>query len=444
MALVAIVGKPNVGKSSLFNRVIGRRKAIESDEAGTTRDLIFEIYQGKQLEIDLVDTGGISFEEGKNFEHDIKKQAEIAINGADTILFCVDVKDGVSQSDFEVANFLRRKTDPEKVFLIATKADFGIDDNQLAEIYSLGFDGEKIFTVSAAHNKGIKKMISSIEKNFLDRGFQDKQRDSEKGVQIALLGKPNAGKSSLLNAFLREEKLIVSDIPGTTIDNVDFEIKHEGEVFTMIDTAGIRRRKKSEKGLETLSVLKSISALDRSDVALLLIDSQLGATHQDQVILNYILKKKTGVIIVVNKWDEDEGGRFDATEDEKEDARKAFLRHLQSKFGFAKWASVVFVSAKTKKNVTKIFELAKNIYEERQKKIKTNILNQFLREACSKYSFPIKITFVQQVDICPPKFLFYCNNPDDMHFSAKRYMENRLRDAFGFNGTPIVMEFKQK
>lgn len=451
MPLVAIVGKANVGKSTLFNRIAGERRAVESPTPGTTRDRVFASYQGKELEITFVDTGGISFGKG-TFDQEIIKQAEIAVSDADLILFCLDLKDELSEADKEVAHFLRRKTAKEKVFLVGTKADKPPTTDKLAEFYALGFAEAEMFFVSAIHNAGVGDLLRAVEANLLRRGFTPKTKtEDQKEIALALLGRPNVGKSSLVNSFLQSDQLIVSDIPGTTIDSVDYEVKHEGQTFRLIDTAGVRRRKNREKGIEEFSALRSFKALERANIALLLIDAERGAVHQDQAILEQILEKKTGVIIVVNKWDEEAGGRFAQSEDEKEAARDAFLHHLQAKFSFAPWISVVFVSAVTRKNITKIFTVAQEIHAARHQRIKTAVLNDFLAEVLAKYSLkargnglPPKVKFCQQVDTNPPHFLFFTNKPDDVHFSSRRYLENRLRETFGFNGTPIVIEFRQK
>ncbi len=452
MALIAIVGKPNTGKSTLFNRIAGKRKAVESKIPGTTRDRIFFDYQGDKLEMTFVDTGGISFGDA-DFENEIKKQAEIAIADADIILFSIDSKEGCTVADQEVAQILRKKVDKNKIFLVATKADKPLLEEEKIEFLSLGFDEENTFFVSAFHNVGIKKLLNKIEKNLLKRGFtppEKKEKTTE--ATLALIGKPNTGKSSLVNAFLNEEKLIVSNIPGTTIDSVDFNIAFENKNYTIIDTAGIRKRKKIKKGIESFSILRSFEALKRADIALLVIDATEGATHQEQAIINEVLQSKTGLIIVVNKWDQKEGGKF-ATEEDKEEARKRMLAQLRHKFAFISWASVVFVSAKERKNLTRIFLLADEIQKERQKKIPTPVLNQFLEEIMSRYSLKGRgrggkrvsnIKFCKQVGVSPPHFVFFLNNPEAIHFSSKRYIENRLRETFGFVGTPVVLEFKQK
>lgn len=452
-AVVAIVGKPNVGKSTLFNRIVRKRLAIESKVSGTTRDRISAQYTGKNLNITFVDTGGITFDKTlDNIEQEVQKQSNMALNEADLILFCVDTKTLPTQLDYEIAQNLRKKSKEKRlpIFFVGTKCDRVLDDSEKANYYDFGFDENETFFISAFHNFAVDNLLNAVEEKLTSLGFTQTEKCDDDKISIAILGKPNSGKSSLVNAFLNENKLIVSDIPGTTRDSVNFEVKFHEKMFELIDTAGIRRRSNRERGIEEYSVMRSLKALENADVAVLLIDSTEGASHQDQIIMSQIIEAKTGLIIAVNKWDEQKNGRFALSEDEKEEARDKFINHLRSKFPFVPWAPVVFVSALEKRNLTKIFELSEKIKEERKKEIPTPLMNQFLQELFMKHplrgkgNITPKVKFGRQKDINPPHFLFFINDPDCVHFSSRRFLENKLRSTFGFEGTSIVLEFRQK
>lgn len=443
--IVTIVGKPNVGKSTFFNRMVGARKAIISDVAGTTRDRIFEKVEHSELDFFLVDTGGLEFGKTKNtIEDDMQSQAKIAIGDSDLILFMVAGKEPLTKEDFRAAELLRKKAGQKPLQLVVTKCDNPLDQSELAELYSLGL-GEPM-AISAIHNTGVDQLVKEIIKRLKERHFLTKNTKEYREVakfdkshlNVALTGKPNVGKSSIINALLNQEKLIVSDIPGTTRDATDSVVKHKGREYNFIDTAGLRRRGKIEKGIEKYSVLRTFSAIERCDVALLVIDSSKPITHQDQTIATGILNAHKGLIIVANKWDK------------TEDSQKEFTLKLRRKFSFLPWAPVVFTSAITKKNLGKIFEQLQVIEKEREKRITTSKLNHYIERVVENHkptgtkSIRPKIFYVTQADTKPPHFVFFVNKKKYFHFSYLRYLENKLREEFGFTGTPIVMEYQEK
>ena len=450
MPSVAIIGKTNVGKSTLFNRFLKSRKAIESEVAGTTRDKIFGEVKGKKLTMTFIDTGGIMKAENE-IEEKIYHQALLAIEEADLILFCVSFKEGLSWEDKEVFTLLRKKNKTQKpIFLVVTKCDRPLNDSEKIEFLTFPVKEEEIFFVSALTKFGLEYLQEKIEQNLLQRGFSNSLSKNQKKIYLTILGKPNVGKSSLINSILKQEKLIVSDMAGTTIDCIDSEVKFQKKDFVLIDTAGIRRSKSIQRGIEYFSVLRSLRSLQRSDIALFLIDPLEGISRQDQFILRQILEQKKGLILAINKWDQYKNGRFFKQEDSKEEARKKFLGHLREKLPFIPWAPVIFVSAQEKKNLNKIFSLAEEIAEVRQKRIKTSIFNDFLQEILSKHSLKgrikktnPKVKFGTQVSVCPPHFIIFSSEGDNIHFSSKRFIENQLRQTFDFTGTGIILEFRQ-
>ena len=459
MALVAIVGKPNVGKSTLFNRIAKRRKAIESEIPGTTRDRIFTSWQGKSLKIDFCDTGGISFGQN-NLEREILAQAQMAVQSADTILFCIDGREGFTQLDRDIANLLRKHSAGKTIFSVVTKCDRQLDAGERSEFLQENV-GRESFFISVAQNAGVAQMLERVEADFLARGFANKMESGE-CISVAIMGQPNAGKSSLINAFLREEKLLTSPQAGTTRDSVDLQLRFEKQDFTLIDTAGIRRRKKREKGLETFSVLRAFRAAREADVCVLLIDSVQGPSAQDQKILAEILQCHPGLILAASKWDRFPGGKFPGEESqnvengtetavEKVEARESFLRLMRHKFPFVPWARVVFCSSFDRKNLHVVLRVAKEIFQERQKRVSTGVLNNFLQKLFANFSLrskrgkiPPKIKFGVQAETSPPRFVFFTSKPDEIHFSSKRFLENRLRQTFGFLGTALEIKFQNK
>ena len=438
-ALIAIVGRPNVGKSTLFNRLIGKRLAVISTVAGTTRDRIYHEFEIDKYEVTLVDTGGLEYGKKVSIEADIKSQAELAIEEADIIYFVLDASSEPNVDDYAAAEILRKSKKP--VILIANKYDHKDAEEKMIEFFKFGF-GESI-GVSAIHNTGIDNLLDSTSKELKKLGFKKKTKTSKKEseeIKISFLGKPNVGKSSLVNALLGEDRVIVSDIPGTTRDTTNTHIEFDETKFSLIDTAGLKRRSKIKKGIEKFSSLRCFHALDNSDIALLVIDFGEDISKQDMHIAEFILDAKKGVIIVVNKVD---------LAKSQED-RDNFTRMVQRKFTFMPWAPLLFVSALQKKNIEQIFVLAKQIMEQRKKRISTGELNNFIKKIIYKHvptgtkNIRPKILYVSQTDINPPEFVFFVNQANAFHFSYRRYLENELRKAYGFDGTAINFHFRSR
>jgi GTP-binding protein len=435
--IVAIVGRPNVGKSTLFNRLVGERQAIVEDQPGTTRDRVYGTTDWAGVEFTVVDTAGLQDEEeiASSSLVEIAKwttqQARQAIEEADVILFMVDAKHGITAGDYEVADLLRRADKP--TILVANKAESSERREGAVEFYNLGL-GEP-YTISAYHGTGTGDLLDRI----VDSLPEVEEEPETEGPNIAIVGRPNVGKSRLLNALLGQERAIVSDVPGTTRDTLDTQLIWAGQPLTLIDTAGIRRRGRIEQGIERYSVIRAMRAIDRSDVVLLLIDATEDFTAQDLHIAGYIEEQKKGIVVVVNKWDLVE--KDAKTMDEyREKARR--------ELAFIPYASVLFISAKFGQRVHQVLETALKVVEERQKRVSTSVLNKVLRNAVAKHPPPskpgkwIKFYYATQVDVSPPTFVFFCNDPAGIHFSYRRYLENELREACGFDGTPIRMSFR--
>ncbi|MBD3361157.1 ribosome biogenesis GTPase Der [Candidatus Peregrinibacteria bacterium] len=435
---VAIVGKPNVGKSTLFNSIIGKRHAVIAEEAGTTRDRVSQKTEMNGYEVILVDTGGIFYGKKKDIESDIQAQAKTAINEADIILFVVDISKNLTVDDFTAANILRKSK--KNIILVGNKSDNPEIEKNIFNIYELGF--EKPIPVSAIHKTGIDKVKKEIIKKFDELKINKRKKEiPENLINICILGKPNAGKSSLVNAFIGSEKVIVSETPGTTRDVTDTEISYDNEKFNLIDTAGLRKRGKRSRGIEKFSTLRALNSLERSDIVVLLIDAGEGITKQDTHIAQQVLETEKGLIIVVNKID---------LFKEKEKMRNNIISSLMRKFSFLSWAPVVFVSAKNKKNIFQIFKIAEKIINERKKRIQTSELNDFLQKitqkhlpASSKIKKP-KFMYGSQVDTDPPKFLLFFKNAKNLHFTYPRFIENEIRKKYGFEGTAISIKIKEK
>lgn len=432
---IAIIGRPNVGKSTLFNRLIGKRYAITSSVAGTTRDRIYHETDIGTYRTILVDTGGMDFEKKHDIEADVQTQAKIAVDAADIIYFVMDATEPLTRSDFDCAQYLRKSKKP--IVVVAHKADRKKIDEFLPELYELGL-GEAT-PISSIHNFGISELEKATEKILKKLKWKKERPQKREIVQIAIVGKPNVGKSSLVNAILNEPRLIVSEKPGTTIDATDTPLRFQDNDFVLIDTAGLRRRGKVGKGIERFGVLRALQAISRSDITCLIIDGSSGIANQDLHVSEYILDAGKGLIIVVNKYD---------LMDEPEKDRKKFLAELQYRMNYIPWAPVLFVSALTKKNIFRIFELSKNISEERAKKIADAYFKVFTKTTTlahppTRSGQKIIISKGAQTDICPPTFTFSANKPDLIHFSYRRYLENEIRRKFGFFGTAIKLEFKK-
>lgn len=430
---IAIIGRPNVGKSTLFNRLIGKRYAITSRVPGTTRDRIYhEADIGKYRAI-IVDTGGMEFEKKHDIEADVQAQAKIAVSEADLIYFVVDATEPITKSDLDAAQYLRKAKKP--VILISHKADNKKSEMHADEIYELGF-GEGIH-VSSIHNFGIPELEAATEK-LLKKGVWKKERiQKNRATAIAIVGKPNVGKSSLVNALLGSPRLIVSEKPGTTIDATDTSLRLNDREFILIDTAGLRRRGSVRKGLEKLGTFRALRAITRCDVACLVIDWNDGLSNQDLHVSEYVLDAGKGLIVVVNKCD--------LMEDPQKN-QGDFLRLLHYRMSYAPWAPVLFVSVLKRKNIFRILESSVSIAEERKKKISDAIFHTFTKAAVlghppSQRGRRVDIFRGEQTAVCPPTFTFRTNQPDLIHFSYRRYLENEIRRKFGFFGTAIKLEF---
>ncbi|MEZ4505921.1 MAG: ribosome biogenesis GTPase Der [Thermomicrobiales bacterium] len=436
--IVAIVGRPNVGKSALFNRLIGERVAIVEDEPGTTRDRVYGTTDWRGLEFTLVDTGGLQDEEEieassvAEIARRTRDQARSAISEADVIVFMVDSKNGLTSGDYEVADLLRRTDKP--TILGANKADNLERRDSVFEFYELGL-GEPI-ALSALHGTGTGDLLDAIVEAL---PHSDEDEIEFEGPNIAIVGRPNVGKSRLVNALLGQERAIVSDVPGTTRDSLDTHLEWNGSPVTLIDTAGIRRRGRVETGIEQYSVLRSMRAIDRSDVVLMVVDATEPFTAQDLHIAGYVEEQKKGIVVVVNKWDLIEKDTY--TMDE-------YHALAAKELVFVPYAPIAFISAKYGQRVHQVLDLALEVVKERKKRIPTAALNKMLREAVanhppsSKSGKPIKFYYGTQVDIEPPTFVFFCSDPKAIHFSYRRYIENQLREQFSFTGTPIRISFR--
>jgi GTPase len=461
-AVVAIVGRPNVGKSTLFNRFVGKRKAIESDIPGTTRDRLYSAALLDGFSALVVDTGGIELGKTEDdIEANVQEQSKVAIDGADVILFMVDVRQELTSEDFHAAELLRKSKKP--VILVANKCDNPSFEEYVFNFYELGF-GEPI-AITASHSYGLDKLESRVGDELKALDFErepveevDEWSDGaevvdpdglgssggiNERIKIAFLGRPNAGKSTMVNALLGKDAVVVSDVPGTTRDASEIDFEYEDAKFTLIDTAGLRRRGKIEKGLEKYSVLRTMQAVEEADICVLMLDFIDGIVSQDCHVSQYILEQRKGLILVVNKIDLEDGP-------ERDDLENFFIRNLKSKMAYLPWAPVVFSSALKRKNVFAILDLAKEVARERAKEISREDLAVWLEMALAKH--PPKgargkrrfdVRSVEQVGTRPPKFVFYCEWPEYMHFSYARYLENELRAQFGFNGVAIKLVFKK-
>ena len=440
--IVAIVGRPNVGKSTLFNKLVGERRAIVEDLPGTTRDRLYGTTEWSGHFFTLVDTAGILPGEEQDVSASMaqivrgtRAQAQLAIDEADLIVFVVDVKEGITAADEEVAEILRRTEKP--VVLGANKADSMERVLNAVEFYELGL-GDPI-PVSAYHGTGTGDLLDAIVAELPD---PVEAEESEYAVKIAIVGRPNVGKSSLLNKLLGVERVVVSDIPGTTRDTIDTVVDYLGNQILLIDTAGIRRSGKVERGIEKYSVLRALRAIERADVALLLVDATEGVTAQDTHIAGMVLEAHKGIAILVNKWDaiEKTNETFDA-----------FTDAVRASFHFVPYAPLLFISALTGQRVTHALELALEINSARKTRISTSKLNALLRDAVREHpptsihkGAHLRLFYATQAQVDPPVFLFFTNAAEQIHFGYKRYLENRIREEYPFVGTPIILVFRNR
>ena len=429
--VVALVGRPNVGKSTIFNRLVGEKTAITEDIPGITRDRIYGTVDYLDYSFHIIDTGGIDISEGK-FNAEIKAQAELAIDEADLVLFVVDGKEGLTTNDYVVRDLLIQSG--RKVIVVINKTDTKTYKDHKYDFYELGFDS--YIEVSGAGNYGFYDLLDEITKDF------KKIEDAEDNVlKFSVIGRPNVGKSSLVNALLNEERVIVSPVAGTTRDAVDTLFKYHGKDFVVIDTAGMRKRGKIYETVEKYSLLRSLKAIDRSDVCLLVIDAEEGIIEHDKHIAGYAKEAGKAIIIVVNKWD---------TVEDKDKKMKEFTNNIRNEFQFISYAPIVYLSALTKKRIHTLMPEVIKVYENAKREVKTSILNDIIEEAYALNLPPtykgkrLKIYFANQVSTLPPTFNIQVNSKGLIHFSYKRYLENKLRENFDFEGTPIVLRFKNK
>lgn len=431
LPLVAIIGRPNVGKSTLLNRLIRKKEAVVHDLPGVTRDRVYAQCDWNGREFLLVDTGGLSLDEDSELIYSVRRQAELAVKEADLILFVVDVRAGVTREDMEIAEWLRAFN--KKVILVVNKVESTADEATVYEFLALGL-GEPV-AVSALHGTGTGDLLDRIVE-LLPEPREIEQPDIE--ASITIVGRPNAGKSSTLNRILGEERAVISEVPGTTRDTVDSLYEYNGKIYRIIDTAGIRKKSEKEEPLFFYSFLRALRAIERSDISLLVIDASEGVTRQDQKIAELIEEKGNGAIILLNKWD------LVKTEEQ----RNKVYESLERKLYFLNYAPFLHISAKTGRNFNKIFPLIEEVLSEYRKRIKTSELNRWMDELKEKgytvVSGPkkLKVYYCVQTDIEPPEFVFFVNDRTLVKQSYRRFLENRLRERFGFKGTPIKIYFR--
>lgn len=435
---IAIVGRPNVGKSTLFNRLLEQRKAIVDDMSGVTRDRQYGVADWNGKNFNVIDTGGFVAGSEDVFEKEIAKQVLIAVDEADAIIFMVDAHTGMTDLDDSMADVLRRSTKP--VFLTVNKVD---DNNRLleaSEFYSLGFD--KIFFIAAASGSGSGELLDAIAELIPETPAEETEEDDEKSLpKFAIIGQPNVGKSSLLNALIGQERTIVSDIAGTTRDTIHTHYNLFQKEFTLIDTAGIRRKAKVHEDLEFYSVIRAIKALDEADVCMLLLDAEKGIAAQDLNIFSLAARKGKGIVVLVNKWD---------LVEKETNTAKEYEAALKKRLAPFSDVPILFISAKEKTRIFKAIEVALEVYEKRKRKVPTSKLNEVMLKAIESYHAPVvrghavKIKFVTQLPTAVPSFAFFCNFPDDIKTPYQNYLENQLRQHFDLTGVPVRLFFRKK
>lgn len=433
-AIVCIVGRPNVGKSTLFNRLVGRRIAITEDTPGVTRDRIYAEGEWLGKYFTVIDTGGLEPENDDIIMSNIKKQAQIAIDTADVILFVVDGIAGLTSTDKEVGEILRRSG--KDVIVVCNKIDTPKTPDEIYEFYELGM-GEPI-VISSEQALGLGDLLDKVIENFPE----DKETEyDEDMVRVAFIGKPNAGKSSLINHILGEERLIVTDIPGTTRDSIDSYFEYDGSKYTFVDTAGLRRKRSIYENIERYSVVRTLTAIDRADLCVLVIDATEGVTEQDTKVAGYAHDNGKGIIIAVNKWD---------LVEKESKTYLSFEKEIRETLGFITYCPIVFISAKTGLRVNKMLDLLNVVNNNYNLRISTGVLNDILNQAVLMNQPPSdrgrrpRIYYGTQVSVRPPKFVIFVNSESIFHFSYLRYLENQIRDHFGFSGVPIRLELREK
>ena len=431
--VVALVGRPNVGKSTLFNKLVGTKISIIEDTPGITRDRVYGNVKFEDYTFHLIDTGGISLSDDA-FQNEINMQVDLAIDEADIILFVVDGKEGLTSDDMLVKDKLIKVNKP--VILVINKVDSKLYKEHQYDFYELGF--EKQIEVSGEQNNGIYELLQNITSNI--KPYEENINDDI--IRFCVIGRPNVGKSSLVNAILNENRSIVSNVAGTTRDSIDTPFKYNGNNMVIIDTAGMRKKGKVYESTEKYSVLRALKAIDRSNVCVIVINAEEGILEHDKHIAGYAIEAGKAVVIVVNKWDT-------ITED-KENAMKNFKEKVRNNFMFMPYAPIVFLSALTKKRISTLLPEVIKVYENSKKEIKTNLINDCINEAYLLNLPPsykgkrLKIYFTKEVSVCPPTFNIEVNNKGLVHFSYERYLENKIRESFDLEGTPIVINFKNK
>ena len=433
--LIAIVGRPNVGKSMMFNKLVGQRLSIVEDTPGVTRDRLYAEAEWRNRKFDLVDTGGIEPSADSQILAFMRQQAEIAIQHATVILFVCDIKTGLTASDQEVANMLLRSQKP--VVLAVNKMDqVGITNPDIYEFYNLGL-GDPI-AVSAVHGHGTGDLLDACMENFPP---EDEEEEEDDVIKVAVIGKPNVGKSSLVNRILGEQRVIVSDMAGTTRDAVDSYFENQKGKYLFIDTAGMRKKSKVDDRIEKFSVLRATMAIERADVCLILVDANEGVTEQDTKVAGLAHEAGKACIIVVNKWDaiEKDGKTMDKMSDD-----------IRRDLSYMTYAPILFISAATGQRVPRLFEMINYVHNQSCMRISTGMLNNILADAQTRVQPPtdrgrrLKIYYMTQVGVCPPHFVVFCNERKLFHFSYQRYLENCIRNVFGLEGTPVIMSIREK
>lgn len=426
---VALVGRPNVGKSTLFNKIVGKQVSIIEDLPGVTRDRIYQEATYNKKKFYLIDTGGIDATK-MDFNTEIKMQAEIAINEADVVVFIVDGKEGITTNDLIVRDLLR-KTD-KKVIVAINKIDVKDAQNNIYDFYELGFD--TYIPISSIHNTGFIELMDAVTMNF-----KEVEEKEDTRIKFSFIGRPNVGKSSLMNAMLNEERVVVSNIAGTTRDSIDSILKYNNEEFVMIDTAGMRKKGKVFESVEKYSLFRSMKAIDRSDICVVVINAEEGIKEHDKHIAGYAIDRGKGLIFAVNKWDT-----------VKDTTIQEYEKLMRAEFQFVPYAPIVFISALTKKRIHTLMPEIVKVKENIKREVKTSILNEVIQDAYQLNLPPsykgkrLKIYFTSQTGIEPPKFTFRVNNKGLVHFSYERYLENKIRENFDFTGTPITLQFKNR
>ena len=433
--IVAVVGRPNVGKSTLFNAVAGKNISIVEDTPGVTRDRIYQDVEWLNYNFTLVDTGGIEPDTNDTILAQMRAQAEIAIETADVIIFMCDVKQGLTDADSQVADMLRKSRKP--IVLCVNKVDsFKRDSMDVYEFYNLGI-GEP-FPISASNKQGIGDLLEEVTKNFTASDAEEEEDDS---IRVAVIGKPNVGKSSIINRLCGENRLIVSDVAGTTRDAIDTEVKYNGKKYTFIDTAGLRRKNKVKEKLEEFMILRTVTAVERADVAVIVINADEGVTEQDAKIAGIAHDRGKGIIIAVNKWDLIEKDNKTVNE---------FTKDVRSVLSFMPYAEIIFISAETGQRLVKLYDMIDAVSENHAMRVATGVLNEIMMQAVVMQQPPsdkgkmLKLYYITQASVKPPTFVIFVNDKKLMHFSYTRYIENQIRGSFGFKGTPLRFIIRER